>query len=268
MENSEPKAHLKKMRLQLFDNTLGQIEDRLVSQDTELRKGPPTTHHGPIKLEVCIFGKDDIPEVIAYLNALTGIVPISKLPKPKKAKDTNYSEDESSWREALLKEATALEYQDEMVKVLRENGFVFVTADHLGDMGLIDWGKQEDHLADLQWMIKLIKEAKNPVNNKYDPMLLFGFKLLGEKTDSCYTILHGTAQVYEKPWKNKNKVTFKKSEMCKFPPYMVQEEREKFRIELYKARKDFENHQFTKFFKRWYPDVDFREKDEWANSMM
>lgn len=268
MSESEPKAHLKKMRLQLFDQNMGQLEDRLVSQDTELYKGPSSSHEGPIKIEVCLFEEEDIEKVVNYINQLTGKLPISsKIPKPKKLKNTSYDLDEDSWRETLLKEIIELTTQDEITKRLREEGFIFMTADNLEDLSLVKWNMHQDHLREFQWMIKLIKEAKNPLNNKYDPTLLFGFKLLGEKSDQIYTLLHGEASMYHKDWKSKNKLTFKKTDMCKFPNYMVLEEREKFRLELYKARKDFPNHTFSKFFKRWYKDVDFREKEEWSENL-
>lgn len=272
MNTEEPKAHLKKMRLQLFDTNMGQLEDRLVAQDTEIRKGPNNPHKGPLKIEVCLFEEEDINNVLNYIKLLAGFLPLeSKLPKAKKLKDTDYSEDESSWRDALLKEVLQMETQDDIIKALREQGFVFVTTDHIADMGLFDWSTIDTNTTanidedQFQWMIKLIKEAKSPVNNKYDPMLLVGFKLLGDKIDWMTTILHDQVEIHEKTWKSKNKVTFKKTDMCKFPTYMVLEEREKFRIELYKARKDTAEHTFSKFFKRWYKDVEFREKEEWES---
>lgn len=268
MENVESKAHLKKMRLQLFDGGLNQLEDRLVSQDTELRKGPAEVHKGPIKLEVCLFEKEDIDRVVLYINQLVGYLPVELTPK-KARKEVGEYTDDKSWRETLLAEIIQLESQDEMVARLRKEGFIFMTSEHLADLGLIEWAKEQDHLTHFQWMIKLLKEAKSPVNNKYDPKLLIGFKLLGEKTEEVYSLLHGSPEMYHKVWKKANKVTFKKSEMAKFPVWMNAEEREKFRTELYKARKatDEAPHEFSKFFKRWYQDVDFREKEDWAQAI-
>lgn len=268
MSEQEPKAHLKKMRVQFFDNDMGQIEDRLVSQDTELYKGPQTSHTGPIKIEVCLFERDDVDKTINYINQLVGLLPLSsKIPKPKKSSTPDYNDDEDSWRESLLKSMLKLETQDAITKALRKEGFIFMTSDNLEDLGLMKFNIHQDHLREFQWMIKMTREAKNPLNNKYDPTLLFGFKLLGEKSDQIYSILHGNPEMHHKDWQSKNKLTFKKTDMCKFPSYMVLEERAKFRLELYKARKDFPNHQFSKFFKRWYKDVEFREKEEWEESL-
>lgn len=267
MDNSETKAHLKKMRVQLFDGGLNQVEDRLVSQDTELRKGPIEAHKGPIKLEVCLFEKEDIDKVIEYINQLVGYLPIELATKKPKRVRGEYSDDKS-WREDLKEEILSLGSQDEMIAKLREEGFIFMTSEHLSDAGILEEALLAS-VKDYQWMIKLIKEAKNPQNNKYDPLVLFGFKLLGEKTETVHWLLDRTLSSLEGvPWKKANKVTFKKSDMAKFPPYMLPEEREKFRGELYKARKDPPNHIFSKFFLRWYKDVEFREKDEWAETLL
>lgn len=266
----ETKANLKKMRVQLFDENLNQLDDRLVAQDTELRKGPGKAHIGPMRLEFCFFEKQDIEAVKAYLDQISGNIPVMvKLPKGKKSKDMDYDADEINWRTTLVGEIIDLATQDEQVALLREKGFIFVTEDHLEEMEMLP-GNLPKKYRGFQWMIKLIREAKSLINNKYDPNLLFGYQLLGEKIETMVIYAKGAEEnefvSLEKPWKKKNAVTFKKSEMAKFPVHMIDEERAKFRIELYKHRKD-PGLRFSKFFKRWYKDVEFREKEKWADAI-
>jgi hypothetical protein len=258
------KSNLKKLRVQLFDPDMNQLEDRLVSQDLELTKGPKEPHKGPMKLEFCLFGQPDVELAIGYLKRLSGDLPlVVKTPKTRALKKA-YSDD-PSWRESLHEKIQESEFQDEFIKELRSEGFIFMTSDHLSDAGIVkDWSVFPAYFEQYQWMIKLLKEAKNPVNNKYDPNLLFGFKILGQKEPIMLSILHGKFHEFSKEWKAVNKLTFRKTDMVKFPHYMVMEERERFRVELYKARKDPDNHKFSKFFKRWYMDVDFREKPGWS----
>lgn len=257
--------NLKKIRVQLFDSEMNQITDRLVTQETEFRTGPKEPHKGPLKIEVCLFTKDDANDCLTYIKKLIGDLPIEVA--PAKLKTANMaSADDDSWRESLVQSVPEFESQDGLIKDLRNQGFVFLTAEHLADMGLVTW-TEDDVQWSYQWMVKLIKEAKSLINNKYDPTVMFGFKLLGDKVEQMYTYLHGDMESIEMPWKSANKVTFRKTEMVKFPHYMIAEEREKFRVELYKARKLFSEekpHKFSKFFRRWYTDVDFREKEEWT----
>lgn len=265
----DPKINLKKMRVQLYDSIMNQIEDRLIQQDVELRKGPGRNHEGPMKLEFCVFERGDVEAIKTYLDQISGKIPLeSKTPKTYKSRkaSTQYDSDAESWRKEMVEKILDMERQDDMIAHLRESGFIFVTHDHLKDAGIFSFENLNAGLSNFQWMIKLLKEAKNPVNNKYDPTLLVGFLLLGEKAETGYIIHHGELTTFKKPWRSINKVTFKKTEMAKFPHYMTAEEREKFRIELYKHRKDPEL-KFSKFFRRWYKDVIFREKDEWAEKI-
>ena len=91
---------------------------------------------------------------------------------------------------------------------------------------------------------------------------MFGFKLLGKKLKRLLVMANlETVTEMILPWESKDDNHFKKTEMAKFPDYMVLEEREKFRVELYKYRKSPDDWEFSKFFKRWAKDVDFKEKE-------
>jgi hypothetical protein len=264
----------KKMRIQLYDEGFNQLSDRLVHQDGELRNGPKEEHKGPLKVEVCLFEKEDVNLFKEYLTKLTEGLP--KVAKATKIKKSSVAiSDDPGWREKLVSEVESLltvtdkkgkaliSTQEELIKFLRgfSPGFVFLNHEFLPEPLINPRADAEKW----SYMIPCIKEAKNPLNNKYDPNIMFAFQVLGKKKKQVYVILYKDfekAQVIDIPWKSSEDNFFKKTEMAKFPPYMILEEREKFRLELYKYRKDPENTEFSKFFKRWMPAVDFKEKEE------
>lgn len=260
----------KKLRVQLFDTEFNQLSDRLVRQDTEFRKGPEEEHLGPLKIEACLFTPDDVDGFIVYLKKLRGVIPKEiKVKKPKAAGDDPDINNRSSFLEKVIGEVQdkTISNQEDLIKSLRGAGFVFLTWEAMPRQNQFELNSK-DNVEQWQWMVKLVREAKNPINNKYDPRLVFGFKLLGGKVEEVWTILDFSDHTkFELPWKRANADYFKKTEMAKFPPYMIPEEREKFSIELYKLRKDPELIP-SKFFLRWYKDVEFREKAEWEGTRL
>jgi hypothetical protein len=267
----EPKTFNKKIRIQLYDKDFNQLSDKLVAQDLELTKGPKEAHTGPMKIEVCLFEQVDITDFISYLARIQNKLPL--ITKVKKAKAL-ISKDDEGWREQLIAKMEemvkddTISCQEALIAELRKEGFVFLTWDTLPQKPKFEkmaahFDEVESLLESYQWMIPLIKEAKNPINNKYDPYLMYGFKLLGKKNKKVLLMANlETVNEIALPWAAKDDNHFRKTEMAKFPDYMVLEEREKFRIELYKYRKDPEGWEFSKFFKRWAKDVDFKEKEE------
>jgi len=117
-------------------------------------------------------------------------------------------------------------------------------------------------------MIRLIREAKNPINNKYDTTIAYGFKLLGPKENTILVREFDKVESLELPWVSKDKpFNFKKLHLTKFHPAMVEEERLKFSQELGKYRKLLGDEQQlpdkpTKLFLRWMPFTDFLEKED------
>lgn len=252
----------KKLRIQTFDEEGFQIQDRLVEQDIEFYQGPKESHIGPLKIEVNLWEKDDIPKFKEYLDKLTGVLPIQApgKDKPKKASGGKVILAPEQ-REELIKLILDNETQDNAIQGLRDQGFEFLTFDYINSLGL-DTGISGEHQEKYQWMLKLVKKAKNPLNNKYDPMLCFGFKLVGKKIGTFVIYLNRDKhKVVKMDWQDKQKLSFKNTEMVKFPPYMIQEERDKFRVELYQLREDKEKKP-SKFFNRWAPDVEFKDKIE------
>lgn len=260
------KAIIKKMRLQLFDNEFNQLTDKLVAQDTEFYKGPEEPHKGPIKVEFCLFTQEDIEKCITYLNKITGNLPVDvKVRKIKKST----AGDEDPERDSIIEAVTSLDNQDAIIRYLRDKGFVFITTEQASDYELFE---VDESIADFQWMVKLIKEAKDPANNKYDLTLKFGIKVVGEKVDKIIIYHFSESQEHTIAWKNPTKPTnYRKLNITQFPPYMVSNERLKFSKELAQYRRGKAESEtpytppadsFTKSFKRWVPFVDFAEKEE------
>lgn len=253
----------KKLRIQTFDSEGFQINDRLVEQDIEFYQGPKEAHEGPMRLELNLWEKDDIEKALEYIQKLSGRLPIVApgSNKPKKLKGQGKIILEPEQRQELIKAVIELESQDEIVAFLREQGFEFLTFDYINSLGL-ETGISEDHQKKYQWMLKLVKRAKNPLNNKFDPMLAFGFKLIGKKISSLVIYLFKKKhKVLKRPWKSKTKVSFKNTDMIKFPHYMIQEEKDKFIVERDTLRR-FKDKKPSKFFLRWIKDVEFKDKDE------
>jgi len=231
------------------------IDDRMVAQDAEVAKGPQLSHQGPIRIEFSLDSPDDITKAKTYLDQLVGNIPLgSKKARKIKIKDMDTPEQ----REMLLAEVIEMATdQDHLIQLLRDKGFVFMMTDFLKTF---EWAEtlpiKDRHLDKYQWMMLQIKPAKNPKSDKYDPMLVFGIKLLDEREEKVVVYLNNE---YHKTYKiavpDKPKEVFKKTTMTKFPDYMTHEEREKFRLEL-RQYQDQPERQLSKFFKRWRPYVE------------
>jgi len=257
----------KKMRQQLFDAEFNQLEDRLVAQDTELYKGPKNPHKGPMKIEVCLFEQSDVESFITYLQKLVGTLPIeSKVKAPK----IRAGDDTSGTHDTIMEQvkAAAEVNQESVLKLLRSFDFVCITTDDLRAATDADITGDE---VELQWMVRLLREAKNPLNNKYDTTLIYGFQLLGEKVPTFLAKEFGNTEPIDCPWKSDQAYNFKKLNLSKFHPAMVEEERLKFSQELAKYRKLIKDGEKlpegpTKLFRRWMPFVEFLEKDDFTKA--
>ena len=245
----------KKMRIQLFDGEFNMLSDRLVSQDTEFNLGPKEKHKGPLRIELTLFEQEDVDKSITYLKKLVQDLPIEKKEKKVKVKELD-----TETREQFLEDVlNRVNDQEELIKVLRDAHYRFLTVDHIYDMGL-KLPIAEKHL-DYQFMVLQLKEAKIASNDKYDPQLAFGIKLLGEKVDKVLVYLYGKFdRKVTLSWPSKVKTSFQKMDLIKFPPYMKSEEREKFRNELRTLRN---TDKFpSKFFLRWVDDVELSDKEK------
>ena len=254
----------KKVRIQLFTAEGVLYSDRLVEQDPEMAKGPKEVGSPMMKVEFSFLENGDIEKAIKYIQQLAGVIPVEASTKKIKKSEVPDIDNREQFLTTILE--TPKGNQDDLIKFLRENDFVFVMTDHLESMGLPIKLKTL-HKEKYQWMIRLVKRAKNPKSDKYDPMLVFGISLMGERDEKLVVYLNGeyktkfVSQIPDKP-----RETFKKSGMIKFPQYMTLEERERFRIEL-RPLLDDPTKEFSKFFKRWMqyvenlPDLTRKEKE-------
>lgn len=244
----------KKIRIQLFTEEGSLVEDRLVSQDIELRNGPKVQHKGPIRIEFSLFDKDDTESAIQYIQKLTGLMPLeAKVKKIKNLKVLDTVDTEQQLLN-LIEFVRESKDQDALIKYLREDqGFKFLTTEYLLSYGY-PINIKDIHKDKYQWMIRCIKYAKNPVNDKYDPMLIFGINMI-ERNEKIAVYLNG--ELKERiniPLPAKPKWGIEKTSILVFPPYMQQDEKDRFRYE-YRLHEQDENKEPSKFFKRWYPFV-------------
>lgn len=233
------KGSTSKMRIQQFDpasNLL--VSDRLVEMKTELMNGPSEKWDGPITIEATMADKDQVDQLVAYLNRIKGDLPlVVKSPKPK---STTKSIDKMlSEKEPLLDLVKTVKEkaktQEDLIKILREYDFVFVDRFTVQDVGGEDKIKLKDlHIAeDYQFMVRKVKEAKDPANDKFDWRLVFGIKILGERVGKYQVYLWGKwDSLVKKPWADAKKINFKKVELIySFPEFMDYNDRKRWRQE-------------------------------------
>jgi hypothetical protein len=247
----------KKIRIQLYTPDFDQISDRLVVQSTEFSKGPEKAHKGPFRIELNLFEESDITEAITYLKQLTGLVPTvspkKRVPKSKLNPQTeSYSQD-------LLEELSEIRDPAKFNDLLTNQGFIFTTAQFLKDMGLpINLPKKFTDSNNYRILIRVIKKAKSLLNNKYDPTLIVVIPRKPEGDDltkeghvvvKLFSLADQVGEVIL-PQVKTSKLKVPKGMLTKFPMYMTQEERNKFRLERDKLVKNPELAP-SKFYKRW-----------------
>jgi len=244
----------KKLRIQLFNEDGNLINDRLLSQDTEMYSGPKENHEGPMRIEFTLENKDDIEKAKTYLDKLVGNLPLNSSKKKGKIKKV-FNVDT---REKVLEEALRIgeeSNQDSMIEYLRDMSFNFMMSDFIKTFDFPMLKIKERHFEKYQWMVHCIKKAKNPKSDKYDPMLIFGISMANERSDKIVVYLNGEFNGYHTiKVPDKNRLDFKKTNMIKFPHYMIEEEREKFRYEL-RQYQDNPDKPLSKFFNRWVGSV-------------
>jgi len=238
----------KKLRIQLFDKDMNMLSDRLVTQYTEFSKGPQEPHKGPLKIEACLFTKEDVDLFKGYLDAVRGDIPMDSY-KSKRGRKKSVKSVEG-FRDHMVREIEEYTSIDQLVKELRDNGFVFSSLALLKDMGYpIQVGIL--HQKKYKFMVRLMRKAKNPLNDKYDPSLLIGF------SDNKVLGYSGEDIVLEKEFEDtKGRVMIKipAKAKVKFPDYLHQDERNKFRAEM-QLLKDNPDKNPSKFYQRWVWEV-------------
>jgi hypothetical protein len=248
----------KSVRIQLFDDS-GMVSDRLISQVSEFYLGPKEKHEGPLRIEFTFEEKSDVEQAITYLNKLVGYMPIKSEPKVRGRKPLNQNsdykdigEDKEQIIEKLIKESSN---QDELINKLREMGFIFMTSDYLKHFIPDTYKIKGIHLDAYDWLIRRIREAKTPMNDKFDPQVLLGVKISSERSPKLVKYIYGEYKgKNELVIPSKKAITFGKTNLMKFPMYMNEEERLKWGTE---HRTLFQNpdKKPSKFYLRWYKDI-------------
>jgi hypothetical protein len=250
-----------KMRIKLFSNGKGLVEDRLVEQATELRIGPKHIHSGPMTIEFNLATQDDVDGMTNYIKKLKGFLPIEeKAKKPKTSKLDKMLKEKEPLEDLLKLVEGKCKTQEALITELRQYDFRFIAADVINDLASKDQLTLEDRHQDWQFMVRMVKEAKVPQNDKYDWRLVFGIKFVGEKHNYVVVYLWGKKDHTHKiPWETPKKMNFKKVEKIYiFPPMMDYTDRKKWRIEnrkIIKAAEDKKELVPSKFYTKWSPYI-------------
>ena len=249
----------KNVRIQLFDKE-GLVSDRMVTQATEFYMGPKELHEGQFRIEFTITEKKDAEDAISYLKKLIGDLPI-KTVKGKQGRksststndDDDFSTDKNVVIQNILDENK--DNQDNLIKALRAIGFKFLTSDHL-KMYLPDTYKvSELHLSKYDWLVRRIKLAKDPRNDRYDPQILVGLKISEGRDEKIVVYTYGEKKLRMSiPLPKKKMITLAKTNLIKFPTYMNEEERLKWGIE-HRSLRTNPAKKPSKFYMRWFKDV-------------
>jgi hypothetical protein len=235
----------KKIRIQTFDKDFSQLEDRLIGQDLELKSGPKVTHEGPLKVEVCLFEQEDISLFKDYLDRLIGNLPLeAKKPRGRKLKASS-----PTFNEDLIESIKEVESVSDFNTLLEKSGFVATSIQLLKDLEIPVSLPEDLDMGKYRLLIRMIKKAKNLLNNKYDPTLLI--LVPRKRGDDVVVIYHGEVVLNQSIDKvSSSKIRVAKSLMTSFPHFMTQDERNKFRIEKSKLEAD-EKVKPSRFYARW-----------------
>lgn len=267
----EEKINFKpKIRIQLLDDESRVLDDRMVDQYTELINGPKKTHDGPLRVDLTLMNQQDIDLFKEYLDKLKGKLPIKEM--QTRGRPSTQSLSIESPREDILVNVEKIEDQDEVIKYLRDLGFVFLLTEDFKEyfpefeFEDKDIGKPNNsgqYLDSLSWMVRCIKRAKDPKSDKYDRMIIFGFSLINGRSKKVVPYLYGERKKPLRiPVKDNTAISFSKvTELTKFPVYMVEAERLKFSTEMRKLMYS-DDLKPSKFFMRWYRDVKFSDENQ------
>jgi len=245
-----------KLRLQLFNEEGVITQDRLVDQATEFYAGPKDVHNGKFRVEFTLLTTADVEKAKIYLDQLVGNL---ESPRGRGRTAINKPEPEMSadQRKELLDVACTKKDQNSFFDYLRNEGdFRFVDKSFLQALGLWDkLGLSKIHQDEkYSYMMRAIKFAKDPANDKYDPQMVICARLIGKRSERLSIYLNG--ELYKKVKlsipKHATEV-IKSNGAMKFDRAMTEEEREKFRKEC----RELANGKpaKSKFYRRWEPFV-------------
>lgn len=234
-----------------------------------MNSGPKVQHNGPIRIEVTLTCKHDVENFKTYLDRLVGNLPIKEQSVGRGRPSTGSKQLTESPREDILADVEKMvnegKSQQEIIKYLRELGFVFIlTEDFLFhfpgfEFNIKDVGEATDNKQypnSYSWMARCIKRAKDPKADKFDPMVIFGFSILGGPSKKIIPYLYKERKKPLRASVGKKTISFSQAEFTKFPKWMLEEERLKFSTEQRQLLLNSEKKP-SKFFMRWVDDVIF-----------
>lgn len=243
----------KKIRVQLFDEESRLISDKLYKQGSELISGPKFTHNGPMRIEVTMDNQEDVERAITYIKKLSGMLPLEA--KKEKKKVGKIESDSDDYVESMMDMIFECKDQDELISNLRNQGFVFVTRDLLHNMERfekVNWEEEDWRTDKYQYMVRLIKESKNPMLDKFDPTLVVGIKIYKKRSDEVKFYKFGElTNNLDIPVPGKAKESFTTQKLHIFPEFMSEKEKERFRREYRDMERDPDKEP-TPFYLRWY----------------
>lgn len=246
----------KNVRIQLFEKG-DMISDRLISQTTEFYQGPKQKHTtGPIRIEFTIEDQKDAKDIINYIKKLSLDLPIKQENRGRKI-STNVNSDlnDINELEELINTLREEKDQDKFIKELRKNGFVFVTFDYVEDKIPSAYKIKDKHKIKYQWLIKRSKIAKDPRNDKYDPRILIGISIMFKRKDLMVLYVNGEFKENFKIKIPHKAISFKKTNLIKYPHYMHHDERVKWGVE-HRILLNDETKNKSKFYIRWEKDIE------------
>lgn len=258
-----------KLRITTLTENGTPISDRLVDAYTELNMGPKVQHQGPIRVEVTLTNQQEVGQFKDYLDMLVGNLPI-KVQSPGRGRPSGSTTPQlESPREDILADIEKMvseeKSQQEIIKYLRGLGFVFLLTEdflfHFKEFGFdkkdIGEPTQNNQYPDsLSWMVRCIKKAKDPKADKFDPMIIFGFSILGGPSKKVVPYLYKERRKPLKAQVGKKTLSFSQAEFTKLPKWMLESERIKFSTEQRQLLMNPEKKP-SKFFMRWVNDAVF-----------
>ena len=263
----EEKVYKPKLRITTLEENGSYIQDRLVDAYTEMNSGPKVQHNGPIRIEVTLTCKQDVENFKTYLDRLVGNLPIKEQSVGRGRPSTGSKQLTESPREDILADVEKMvnegKSQQEIIKYLRELGFVFIlTEDFLFhfpgfEFNTKDVGEATDNKQypnSYSWMARCIKRAKDPKADKFDPMVIFGFSILGGPSKKIVPYLYKERKKPLRASIGKSTISFSQAEFTKLPTFMLEEERVKFSTEQRQLILNQEKKP-SKFYLRWSRDV-------------
>lgn len=265
----EQEVYKPKLRITTLSENGTPLSDRLVDAYTEMNSGPKVQHNGPIRVEVTLTNKQDVDNFKEYLDRLIGVLP-AKAPTAGRGRPAGTTvKNLESPREDILADVEKMveegKSQQEIIKYLRELGFIFIlTEDFLYHFPGFEFDKKDvgeatdnkQYPNSFSWMARCIKRAKDPKADKFDPMVIFGFSILNGPSKKIIPYLYKERKKPLRAQVGKNVISFSQAEFTKLPKYMLESERIKFSTEQRQLLLSPEKKP-SKFFLRWVNDAIF-----------